>query len=299
MTQPTIKQLEAFCTTAALGSFSAASESLHTTQSAISKRIAELEAALSVELFERSQKRPALTARGRALLPIAEQVLALLDRIDKEVLDPDPFSGTLRLGVTEISALTWLPRFIECIRDKYPRMVIEPEVDASETLLERLDSNALDMVVVPGGGANLAGYQGAAVGSVRIAWLSSPARFARSQRISPQELADHPLLLIGSSSTVSGLQDAWLRQHGIPTRFASRSNNLPVQGQLTLAGLGISLLPIEFFHEEIARGQLVVLEVDDIPRITYHALYRGARVAPLAQVAALIKRLCEFRRPAG
>lgn len=32
---PTVKQLEAFLSTARLGSFSAASESLHTTQSAI------------------------------------------------------------------------------------------------------------------------------------------------------------------------------------------------------------------------------------------------------------------------
>lgn len=294
---PTVKQLEAFLSTVRLGSFSAASESLHTTQSAVSKRVAELEAALSVTLFERSQKRPALTAKGRALLPLAEQAVDLLARIREEIRDPDPFAGRLRIGVTEISALTWLQRFIESARELYPRLTIDPEVNSSRTLLEQFDDNALDIAVIPEGDRWPASYCSVVVGTLRTAWVSSPSRFGRRRRIDPVELADHPLLLQATSSMASRIHEAWLRDHGVSTRLATRTNSLPVIGQLTIAGLGVSVLPTEFFRDEISKGLLVVLETDDdLPQLEYHALYRRERGDPMSEIAALIKSTCGFHR---
>ncbi|SOE66630.1 DNA-binding transcriptional regulator, LysR family [Burkholderia sp. OK233] len=297
---PTVKQLEAFLSTVRLGSFSAASESLHTTQSAISKRVAELETALSVALFDRSQKRPALTAKGRALLPLAEQVVGLLGRIHDEVLDPDPFSGRLRIGVTEISALTWLQRFIELARERYPRLTVDPEVNSSVTLIEHLDDNALDIAVIPEGSFWPGSYRSIAVGTLKTAWVASPSRFGRGRRIEPSELSDHPLLLQTASSVTSRIHEAWLRKHGVSARLATRSNSLPVLGQLTIAGLGVSVLPTEFFREEISKGVLVVLDIDqDLPQIKYYATYRGGQNDPMSKIAALIKSTCDFHRPSN
>ncbi|MGV2291821.1 LysR family transcriptional regulator [Trinickia sp. YCB016] len=294
---PTIKQLEAFLSTARLGSFSSASESLHTTQSAVSKRVAELETALSVALFERSQKRPALTAKGRALLPLAEQVVDLLARIDEEVLDPDPFAGRLRIGVTEISALTWLRRFIERARELYPRLTIDPEVNSSRTLLEQFDDNALDIAVVPEGDRWPASYCSVAVGTLRTAWVASPSRVGRKRRIAPRELADYPLLLQATSSVTARIHEAWLREHGVSARLATRTNSLPVLGQLTIAGLGLSVLPMEFFREEISKGLLVVLDTGKaLPQLDYHAIYRQERREPMSKIAALVESLCDFHR---
>ncbi|KVQ51779.1 hypothetical protein WK03_02840 [Burkholderia cepacia] len=294
---PTVKQLEAFLSTARLGSFSAASESLHTTQSAVSKRIAELEAVLSAELFERSQKRPALTTKGRALLPLAAQVVDLLARIGEEMLDPDPFAGRLRIGVTEISALTWLRRFIEHAREQYPRLTIDPEVNSSRTLLEQFDENALDIVVVPKIDRWPSGYRNIVVGTLRTAWVTSPQRFGSRRRIDPGELADHPLLLQAESSVTARVHEAWLREHGVSARLATRTNSLPVLGQLTIAGLGVSVLPTEFFREEIAQGLLAVLETEDaLPQIEYHAIYRSERGEPMLKIAALIESMCVFHR---
>ncbi|MFL9866074.1 LysR family transcriptional regulator [Paraburkholderia fungorum] len=294
---PTVKQLEAFLSAAQLGSFSAASESLHTTQSAVSKRITELETALSVDLFERTQKRPALTAKGRALLPLAEQVIDLLARIREEVLDPDPFAGRLRIGVTEISALTWLQRFIERVRELYPRLTIDPEVNSSRTLLEQFDDNALDIVVIPDGDRWPASYCSVVVGKLKTAWVASPSRFGRKRRIDAAELANHPLLLQTKSSVTSHLYEAWLAEHGVSTRFATRTNSLPVLGQLTIAGLGVSVLPTEFFREEISKGALVVLEIEgDLPESEYHAIYRRERGDPMLKIAALVETTCDFHR---
>jgi DNA-binding transcriptional LysR family regulator len=61
---PSIKQLEALFWAGRLGTFQAAAHRLHSTQSAVSKRIAELEAALRRELFDRTRRTAQLTPAG-------------------------------------------------------------------------------------------------------------------------------------------------------------------------------------------------------------------------------------------
>ena len=69
-----IKQLEALYWAGRLGSFQAAANRLHTTQSAISKRIAELEEALGRQLFDRSRRNAQLTPAGERVSAGAEQL---------------------------------------------------------------------------------------------------------------------------------------------------------------------------------------------------------------------------------
>ena len=65
----TFKQIEALYWTVRLGTFSASAQKLHTTQSAITKRIQELEADFDIALFDRSGHRAELTARGMRSTP--------------------------------------------------------------------------------------------------------------------------------------------------------------------------------------------------------------------------------------
>ena len=71
----TFKQLEALYWVVHLGGFAAAARRLHTTQSAISKRIQELEALFNTLLFDREQRRARLTEKGEELFLLAKQIL--------------------------------------------------------------------------------------------------------------------------------------------------------------------------------------------------------------------------------
>lgn len=70
-----LKQLETFVWIANLGSFRQAAEHLCTTQPAISTRITNLEHTLNTMLFNREKGGVTLTAKGRELLPLAENIL--------------------------------------------------------------------------------------------------------------------------------------------------------------------------------------------------------------------------------
>jgi DNA-binding transcriptional LysR family regulator len=76
-----IDQLEVFLTVAETGSFSAAAKQLGRAVSAVSYAIANLEAQLQIELFDRSGYRPELTEAGRAVLADAEIIFRRVDRL--------------------------------------------------------------------------------------------------------------------------------------------------------------------------------------------------------------------------
>ncbi|MFC6673540.1 LysR family transcriptional regulator [Marinobacterium aestuariivivens] len=71
--------LQAFVTVAETGSFSQAAGRLFLTQSAVSKRISQLEEQLDTRLFDRIGRHIGLTEAGQALLPRARKVLLELE----------------------------------------------------------------------------------------------------------------------------------------------------------------------------------------------------------------------------
>ena len=98
----TLKQIEAFYWVGTLGGFGAAAVKLNIAQSTISKRIQELEERLQVPLFDRETHTGRLTAQGMAVMPVAEEMLRLEQRLRDAVSSPRIYSGTFRIGVTEL-----------------------------------------------------------------------------------------------------------------------------------------------------------------------------------------------------
>ncbi|RYX98048.1 MAG: LysR family transcriptional regulator [Comamonadaceae bacterium] len=74
--------LTAFAEAATLGSFSAAARKLGKSQSTVSTAVANLEIDLGLVLFDRTSRKPTLTAHGKVLLGKVQEILAASDRLD-------------------------------------------------------------------------------------------------------------------------------------------------------------------------------------------------------------------------
>ena len=112
----TLKQLEAFYWAATCASFAVAAQRVHLSMSSLSKRIAELELSLGERLFDRSGHRATLTDTGRRLVPRARDLLQAADALRHDLGQHTGLHGTCRLGVGELSALTWLPRLVRRVQ---------------------------------------------------------------------------------------------------------------------------------------------------------------------------------------
>jgi DNA-binding transcriptional LysR family regulator len=290
-----IRQLEALYWAGSLGSFQAAANRLHTTQSAISKRIAELEAALGKQLFDRSRRNAQLTPAGERVSNIASQMLSMSSELLEEGDDPQEYQAIFRLAATESTALTWLPALARRLNEEVPALRLEIEVHEGGVLLEQLNRGRYDLALLPGPMWGRI-YEALPMKTLERAWMASPSLGIPRKLITVEELSKYPIGAQYSDTIHSRLQSAWFTRAGHPLRNAVQAHSLSVLGSLTLAGLTVAQLPVGIFAEELRRRKLVNISVTpELPDVQYFAVYRRSTAHHLAsKVAALAQSCCDF-----
>jgi DNA-binding transcriptional LysR family regulator len=292
----TFKQLEAVYWVAHLGGFSQAAHRLHTTQSAISKRIQELESIFSTELFDRTQRNARLTEKGEEMLMLAKRLLSMRDEGVEQFSSPDVVQRRVRIGVTELTAMTWLPRLVDLIQSHYPKVVIEPVVDLATELRLKLLADELELIITPDvfSDSRLATKR---VGKVENAWMSKPGIVSNRKQLRLHELASHRLLIQGTASGTGLLYDRWFKSLGLQFDNTLRSTSLLALIGMTVSGLGVSYLPKHCLEPMIESGALSIVNVTPgLPETEYVASYKAEqRSTLLSSIVMLAQESCDFR----
>jgi DNA-binding transcriptional LysR family regulator len=118
--------LRYFLAVAREGSTLAAGRALRVSQTTVARRIAALEEAIGVPVFDRRQAGYALTPDGEALLPRAEAVEAAARGFaDAAAAEVREVRGTVKLSTEEIFSVTLLAPLLRDLRDLHPEIVIE------------------------------------------------------------------------------------------------------------------------------------------------------------------------------
>lgn len=291
----TLRQLEAFYWAATFGSFSAAAGKLHMTQSALSKRIAELEAVLGSKLFNRDAYRPVLTAQGRVLLEKARRMLQLQSEIHDTVRSAALEDHECRFGVTELVALTWLPDLVAQVRRKYPNAVLEPYVDLSAPLHQKLIDGEIDFAVTPAQ-CPAPGIVNALLVPVEFALMASPKVVPPGTELSAQLLERLPVLTQIQGSGLNPLFDGWMHGHGLNVRRILGSNSLAAIAGMVVGQLGVAFLPTGYYAPLVRRGDLCLLRMEArMPLLDYYLSYRADETNPLARALfGLVVAACDF-----
>jgi DNA-binding transcriptional LysR family regulator len=293
----TFKQLEAIYWIVELGSFEAASLKLNMSQSAISKRVQELEEAFDVPIFDRSKRSARLTEKGTELFEYASEMLRQRDYLLERISSKEVLVRRFRLGVTELTALTWLPALVEQIRIAYPRVVLEPSVELSSELFKKLENDQLDLIIVPDVFDD-ARFVATPLRTVENAWMCAPGLFGEPGPIDVQALSAFTVLTQGGSSGTGLLYDRWLARHDLRFNASLSCNYLVAQIGLTISGLGISYLPRQCMAPFVEQGRLRMIETRPaLPSIPYAAVHRVDRQQGLSvAVARLAEQCCDFSR---
>lgn len=254
-----LKQLETFVQIVEQGSFAAAADALHTTQSTVSARVKDLEHYLGVALFDRSAHRAQLTAKGRELFTMSSQVVALMEQLRDRIGDGGALTGTLRLGAVGIVAGTWLPALVAELRARHPGLELQVEVALSKVLAQRLKGGQLDVAIVAGR-LDDDELNNEGVGEDRLVWMASPALQLPRGPLAPQQLAEWPIMSFPQESYHYPVIKAWFKSAGVRFRPAVTCNSIEVIAKLVSQATGVGLLPSGYFDAEIALGKLEVLQ---------------------------------------
>jgi DNA-binding transcriptional LysR family regulator len=293
----TFKQLEAIYWVATLGGFSPAAHKLHTTQSAVSRRVQELELLFETPLFDRSLRTARLTEKGEEMFVHARKLLEQRDSVVEQFIRPEVIERQVRIGVTELTAMTWLPRLVDLIQTHYPKFVIAPDVDMSVNLREKLLADEVDLMIVPDAFAD-GRFSSKPVGKVENAWMCKPGLVDARKPLRLHELATHRLLTQGDKSGTGLVYDRWLKAIGVKPASTIVSNSLVALIGLTVSGLGVSYLPRKCLGPMIKAGTLeVVRATPSLPEAAYVAMYKSEQRSTLiSSIVMLAQESCDFTR---
>lgn len=284
----TFKQLEAFVHVADLASFRRAAELLNTTQPNISARIASLEARLGQVLMERDAGSVRMTPQGEALLEKAREVLRAVEGLITAAKDDTLYEGVLRLGVSELVVHTWLRTYLRRLKERFPNVLVELNVDFSTTLSKALFNRSLDLTLQSGP------FTREASGNVtldihRLVWVAAPA-LKIAAPLTCAALAEHPILSF-ARGTEPYIQT---NEHftGIRARIVPTTNIATVL-QMTIDGLGVACLPQAMAADPLSDGSLVPLDYEWVPAPLRFAARYDADTAPayVAQAAVLAQEV--------
>jgi DNA-binding transcriptional LysR family regulator len=140
--------LKAFIAIVEEGSIARAASRVHLAPSAVSKRIAELESQLRLQLLMRSNRGVEATSAGRNLLRHARNILHGFDELISDIRDLSSGTrGRVRLFAT-ISAITqFLPRDLKEFLTRHPGINVDLEEQISSATTRAVAENAADIGV--------------------------------------------------------------------------------------------------------------------------------------------------------
>jgi DNA-binding transcriptional LysR family regulator len=283
-----LRSLETFVWVAQLGGFRSAAARLNTTQPAVSSRIALLERALGVRLFERTTRHTALTAKGAELLGMAERMLQLRAEMVQAMGERAAIRGTIRLGCAETIVHAWLPRLVERVSAVHPGITLEIEVDISPHLRRALVSRALDIAFLLGPVAEPR-IESRPLCRFDLAWAASPKLALPKEPIPLAALARVPLVTYPrATEPYAAIVDLFAR-HKVRAPRVHGSASLSTIVRMAADGIGVAAIPPAIIARELAEKSLRLVRVEGaLPPLAFAASWP---LKPDGFVAAAVAKL--------
>ncbi|HEY1231362.1 MAG TPA: LysR family transcriptional regulator [Ramlibacter sp.] len=239
------------------GGFAAAARRLGLPKSTISKRVAELEAALGARLIHRTSRSFVLTELGRDFYDHARGAMIEAEAAEgvvrRRLAEP---SGTVRITASVPTAQFRLAGLLPALARAYPKIRLQLHVtDRFVDLVQEGFDIAVRSHFAPLPDSELMQRQ---MSVERITLVAAPDYLAR--RGVPREPADlrhHDGLLTGPSATVWRLRHRDGREAQVAPASSFAADESVVLLRAAAAGLGIACLPETMTAEARAAGMLM------------------------------------------
>ena len=259
-----ISQLEVFLAVAREGGFSRAAEKLYRTQSAVSQAIRKLEAEIGEPLFDRSTRDGVMTDAGNVLQEYAERLLNLRENA-REALGElrELQKGKLVVGANEFTAL-YLLRVLAEFRRLHPaiRIVVQRSLGSQIPDDLRRHNCEFGVLTYDPQDPELASV---VVYSDELIFVVPPQHpLARESQVSIRQLGAESFVAHIVSSPYREKVIQAFEKHKTPLHMGVELPTLQAIKRFVAMGNGVAFLPEISVEDEIARGELVRIPVQEL-----------------------------------
>ena len=258
------------------GGFGRASRATHRPKATLSRKVAELEVELGVRLIDRGSRTLRLTPEGRALHDRTQGPFAEIGEAVQSVASGASVPrGTLRISAPVVLAHVLLPRVAADFVQAYPHVTLE--IIAEDRKVDPVEDN-YDLVIRinPDPDERLVGRRMLEDERLLVALPDLADVFGIDQ---PEYVVTVPA--VGHSTTAAEIwqvrTDVGIRR--LRPQIRLRFSSFLMVQDAVLAGAGVALVPKLLAAQDIAAGRLILLGVDDGPKVEVWALQNSRRLS--------------------
>ncbi|WP_371362726.1 HTH-type transcriptional regulator HdfR [Sporomusa rhizae] len=280
-----------FYVTAMTGSISKAAKELCTSQPAVSQSIKLLEHKLGGQLFIRTPKGVELTVEGHVFFKYIEQGYGFFKTAEQKFLEMQNLqSGQLRIGVSDTLCKYYLIPYLEKYTEAYPAIKIHVINQTTFEIIDLLKKGKIDLGIInlPIQDDNsLKVTQTLKIQDCFI--VGEKFKYLSLSPISLKNLVEYPMMLLEKDSNSRIFIENYAKNNGIHLCPEIELGSVDLLIEFTKRGLGISCVIKNFIKEELERGEVFeVIVQEEIPE-------RMIGVAQLREtpVSAAVKKFVE------
>ena len=251
-----VRQLEMFRAVAETGSFTAAAQRLHVSQSAISRQLKLLEEELGTLLLQRTGRGVNVTPEGHILLATANRIWRDMQEVVAQIADTQTLQrGLISLGGGMTVCLHILPKLLKKFRTLYRNVDLRITTGTADQLLHALRSHEVDLLLLT---LPILGPDLEVVPVLKEEMVVITAKnhvLTRTHSVDARTLARYPLILFESGSNTRRVIDDFLLAQQTAVNVVMETENVEIIKAMVANGLGVTILPYGALAADLRHGR--------------------------------------------
>ena len=285
-----LNDLQVFIAVVEAGSMGKAAERLRTSQSAVSRKIADLEHAFGVRLLDRNQNGIEPTQYGRALMKCGTAVFDDLRQGVKNIeFLADPTVGDVRIGTTEPLSIGIVATTIERLSRQYPRIAFHVSIGDAVAQHRELEERRVDVAICRTLREPPADHLHAEklFDDAYVVAAGARNRWVQRRKVALRELLDEPWMLPPTDSLIGAVAAEVFAASGLPMPQATVfSHSVHLRSRLLEGGRFLTLFPDAMLRFPSKRTAFSILPVKvAVPSWPVAAItLKNRALSPVAQI---------------
>jgi len=292
--------LALFHAVAQAGSISRGAARARVSQPAVSKQIAELEAALGLRLLERLPRGCRLTEAGRILEDYALRWNTLETDAARAIEEYRGLKrGRLAIGASQTIGGYLLPGMIAEFHRRFPEIELQLEIGNTEHVQRLLQAGAVELGLTEGTLESEELESTVFFKDELVAIAPAGHPLLKKKSVTVRELCREPFILREEGSGTRAVMERALRRQGLKIKPLLSLVSPEAIKNLVTAGMGLSIVSRLIVALELQTGSLGIIPLKDltIPRPLHWQRVRGRSQSPaLAKFQAVLQSQIAVRK---
>lgn len=240
---------------------------LNLTQPAISHHIKSLEKEYNQKLIVKKGKNLTLTPAGEILVQYYDKFKSLDVRMNEDITNINSLNKFIDIGITLTAGEYLIPSILNIIIKSIPNISINFHTDNMEKIYNGVKNDVLDFAIIEGQFPKETSINSFLLAEDEMILVTSPSHtFKNMKKINRLLLQKERLILRERKSNTRTLIEEFLNNNG---DSISRYNvmleleNINLIKELVSQNYGVSILPRSVCQQEIKKGKLIEVELED------------------------------------